>query len=145
MGCFVRHMLFGLCDYSFRSQPSFKVNHLIFISLSLWNLNLGMKFMHVSFSCKNKKCMLNVFIGYIYTNTVKLFFKSFFFLNVLRIILSSLFSIKCFPYYLFHILILYLVLLIVKNIFKSTCINCTRLSILMYTCILHIMLFLKNK
>ena len=31
VGCFVRHMLFGLYDYSFIPQPSFNVNHLIMI------------------------------------------------------------------------------------------------------------------
>ena len=67
---------------------------------------------------------------------------NFFFIYLLRIVLSSLFSIKCLTYYLFHILISFFVLLILKQMFKSTCINW--LSVLIYLCILYIMLFLKN-
>ena len=47
-----------------------------------------------------------------------------FFLYLLRTVLSCLFSIKRFTYFLFHTLILYLVLLILKHMFKPTCINC---------------------
>ena len=70
------------------------------------------------------KDRLNDFLG---SNTVKLIFKSyffclFFFSCLLRKVLSNLFSIKCFTYYLFHKLILYFVLLILKHMFKSTCI-----------------------
>ena len=60
-------------------------------------------------------------------------------------VLSSLFSIKCFTYYIIYILILYFVLLIIKHMFKSICSNSARLSVLKFTCILYIMLFLKNK
>ena len=52
--------------------------------------------------------------GYFGLNTVKVVFISEFFLYLLRNVLGNLFSIEYFTYYLFHILILYYILLILK-------------------------------
>ena len=84
--------------------------------------------------------VLKDFLG---SNTVKLIFKSFF-SCLLRKVLSSLFSIKYFTYYLFHKLILYFVLLILKHMFKSTCIYCTRLSDLIYMYFVYHAIFEKT-
>ena len=54
-----------------------------------------------------------------------------FFQYLLRTAYGSLFSIKCFIYYLFHILILYLVLWMKTQCLKHTCIlNIMLLSII---------------
>ena len=70
------------------------------------------------------------------------YFLYFNFFYLLRIVLGSLLSIKCFTYYLFHILILYFVFLFLKQMFKSTCINCIALRFKMH--IFCILCFLKK-
>ena len=73
----------------------------------------------------------------------------FYILNFLNIYLEKFlvhvvcFQLFFFTYFLFHILILYYILLILKHMFKSTCINCMS-EHFKHICILYIMLFKKN-